>query len=253
MAKENLILVHSFPTNSILLSGFIDYLDQFFNVYFIDLPGFHKDKPPLPNPSLTSYSIYLQKQIEQLNLPSYILGGVSFGFLIVNQLNVSNECKAILAMEPFINAQNLNISSPKRIFYQTLIKIVQQLKVVDIIWRTSFLNSVLVWITKQTADRIRIVTEHIHPQTFLQTALQILSYQQTPQFHSLPYVLAINPHDQTVNVPQITQIFKDHCRKLFIIETQVDHYPQQMNKEYFNKTINRTDLLRMIKWVNSKP
>src|SRR5262245_1413182 len=36
MTKEKLILVHSFPTNSILLSGLTDYLSDYLEVYWID-------------------------------------------------------------------------------------------------------------------------------------------------------------------------------------------------------------------------
>jgi len=52
---ENLILVNAFYTNSILLKGLIDYLKKYFNVYFIDLPGFAKDAPPLKEISINLY------------------------------------------------------------------------------------------------------------------------------------------------------------------------------------------------------
>ncbi len=37
--KENLVLVNAFLTNSLVLRGLIDYLNNFFRVHFIDLPG----------------------------------------------------------------------------------------------------------------------------------------------------------------------------------------------------------------------
>src|SRR3989338_8142785 len=45
--KPHLVLVHSFPTNSNILSGLIEFLEQYFTVHFIDLPGFTKQIPPL--------------------------------------------------------------------------------------------------------------------------------------------------------------------------------------------------------------
>lgn len=58
MKKENLVLLHSFPTNSILLSGYIEYLSD----YFIDLPGFTKVVPPTLRNTLIMTFLFLVKQ-----------------------------------------------------------------------------------------------------------------------------------------------------------------------------------------------
>ena len=39
MSKPNLILINGFAINKFLIKGFIAYLEQFFKVYVIDLPG----------------------------------------------------------------------------------------------------------------------------------------------------------------------------------------------------------------------
>lgn len=44
--RENLVLLHSFPTNSIIFTDLIRYLNNFFVVHFIDLPGFTRSTPP---------------------------------------------------------------------------------------------------------------------------------------------------------------------------------------------------------------
>lgn len=78
MSKNNLVLVHSFPTNSTLLNGFTEFLEDFFNVYFIDLPGFNIDVSPMKDISFDNYSKFVENKIKQLQLDNYFLGGVSF-------------------------------------------------------------------------------------------------------------------------------------------------------------------------------
>ena len=102
MEKENLVLLHSFPTNSILLSGYIEYLSDSFNVYFIDLPGFTKAVPPLERVTFAGYYDFVGRKIKELDLDSYLVEGISFGFAIVNHLNHDRKCKGIIAIEPFI-------------------------------------------------------------------------------------------------------------------------------------------------------
>jgi len=85
-AKENLVLVNAFLTNSLVLRGLIDYLGKYFRVHFIDLPGFIRDIPPLSEISLENYASYVRRRIDELDLDSYLLGGISFGFAVVSHL-----------------------------------------------------------------------------------------------------------------------------------------------------------------------
>lgn len=113
--KPHLVLVHSFPTNSVLLHGLEEFLSDYFSVHFIDLPGFHKDSPPFERKiTLKKFSDYLDQKISELKADKYIAGGVSFGFLVVNNAKLDKRCKAILAMEPFVNTKCLNFSFWKK-------------------------------------------------------------------------------------------------------------------------------------------
>jgi len=75
MIKENLVFVHSFPTNSRALKGLIDYLNSYFNVIPIDLPGFVKEAPALQTISLKSYSDYVDRKVLELDLERFYMGG----------------------------------------------------------------------------------------------------------------------------------------------------------------------------------
>ena len=110
--KENLILVHSFPTNSILLKGFIGYIDDYFNVYPIDLPGFRKDIKPLQKITIDSYSKFVEEKVKKLNLDDFLIGGISFGFIVVNNAKIDKKCKGIIAIEPYVNSKSLRMSWP---------------------------------------------------------------------------------------------------------------------------------------------
>ena len=74
MTTENLVLVHSFPTNSILLKGLVEFLNDHFNLYFIDLPGFTQKSPPIQQITIDNYSAYVEKYINNLKIDHYILG-----------------------------------------------------------------------------------------------------------------------------------------------------------------------------------
>jgi pimeloyl-ACP methyl ester carboxylesterase len=81
MKKPHLLLVHSFPTNSVLLYGLEEFLADYFTVHFIDLPGFHKDNPPFHDSiTIQKFSNYLDKKILELDATEYIVGGVSWFF-----------------------------------------------------------------------------------------------------------------------------------------------------------------------------
>ena len=100
-----MLLIHSFPTNSIIIAGLKDYLDDYFETELIDLPGFNSNFQPNKKISLDYYSNYLENYIKENDIKNYWLGGVSFGFLVANNVKHVNGCQGLFAIEPFINNQ----------------------------------------------------------------------------------------------------------------------------------------------------
>src|SRR4030042_5329233 len=113
-AKENLVLVNAFLTNSLVLRGLIDYLGKYFRVHFIDLPGFVRDIPPLPKLTLEDYAAYVQRRIDDLDLNSYLLGGISFGFAVISHLDPGERCKGVVAITPFLCSRWLTLGLVKK-------------------------------------------------------------------------------------------------------------------------------------------
>jgi pimeloyl-ACP methyl ester carboxylesterase len=247
-AKEDLVIVHSFPTNSNLLGGFYDYLGTFFNVHPIDLPGFSKTTPPLREISIPNYAHYVEDQLEELNLDSFILGGVSFGFAVVNKVAPDKKCLGLLAMEPYLNAESLHLGAQKRLTYKGLLRLASASGLGAKAWGSPFLNRFISSLLHYPVGRIETMTGQIDARTFLDTAQIILDNTNQPRFTELPHALVVNPSDATVNYDHLVGIFRRGVGNLHIVHTQVDHYPKDMSPEYFRERINEEDILDMIDW-----
>lgn len=247
-ARENLVLVHSFPTNSNLLAGFYEYLGCYFNVCPIDLPGFTRGTPPLDVISIPNYAQFVQNQIQNLSLGRYLLGGISFGFAVVNSIVLDQRCKGLLAMEPYLNLDSLDMSTGKRFIYRSLLKLADVSGLIEKLWGSKALNILLGAMIGYPSDRIEALTSQVHARTFLKTAQVILENTDPPKFHDLPYALAINPSDCTVNYDQLVNTFRRGVSSLHLVHTQVDHYPKDMTPNYFKERIKSEDIWGMIDW-----
>jgi pimeloyl-ACP methyl ester carboxylesterase len=243
MSKPHLILVHSFPTNSIILGGLIDFLQDHFTVHFIDLPGFTRAVPPLERVTMDAYADFLRRQIEALGLAEYILGGISFGFLVVNHLSPGPGCKCILAMEPFLGKSTLRLGRFTRFALTVVLSAVLSLHAERLLWRSSWFRRQLS--DKDTDHRIDCVLTEIDPRTFLSTARFLLNWNRPVTFHDIRYVLFINPDDGTIAAETVTQVFQTSVAKLLVSSNSVDHYPKDISKEYFANHIPYGEIERI--------
>lgn len=119
MTKENLVIVHSFPTNSIVLHNLTAYIEEYYKVYFIDLLGFTLNSP-LEEINIRNYSHALDEKIGELGIKNYIIAGISFGFWVASEAELKG-AKAIIAVEPYIGYKSLRIGGFKRFSYFLLI------------------------------------------------------------------------------------------------------------------------------------
>lgn len=248
--KENLILVHSFPTDSILLRSVKNYLNEFFNVYFIDLPGFKKNVPALFKISFKEYSKFVEKEIDKFKIEDYILAGISFGFYVVNDVNVDKKCKAIIAIEPYIGVEGLKINPIEQKLIDELLKDITDLNLAELIWKSVHLPKIFKLLSGRSASEIKTLISQIDANTFFKTAELIFETHELPKFKSLPYVLVINPNDQTVNSVFVFKTFKNNVKDLFVIETRVEHYPKKITVNYLQERIADLDVYKMIRWIN---
>lgn len=251
--KPHLVLVHSFPTNSILLQGLNQFLSDYFTVHFIDLPGFHKNSPPLKGTvTLKKFSNYLDQRITELDADEYIVGGVSFGFLVINNARLDARCKAILAIEPFINSQCLNIPFWKRRIYSVLavaVKVVSFFQLEKRIWESVRFHNYLQHTADYPIERVLTIIQHLDARTFFSVTRIIMNYRERPKFHALPHFLIGNFADNTINFSAAVEIFIKHLHELHITSVPVEHYPKELTKHYFQTRIPQEHIHRMVACV----
>jgi len=232
-----------------------EFLSDFFIVHFIDLPGFHRNSPPFDGKiSLEKFSQYLDQEIEKLDVDEYIVGGVSFGFLVVNNAKLDRRCKAILAIEPFINSRSLNASLRKGYAALSLLmKILLFFHIEKTIWKAKWFSEYLHNESNYPQERIEMIINHIDAQTFFSVATLLMSYKKEPLFHTeIPYYLIGNFEDKTVNFDSIVEIFKKSISQLNIISVPIDHYPVDPTKKYFEKKIPAETMHQIIVSLSQK-
>jgi pimeloyl-ACP methyl ester carboxylesterase len=249
--KQNLVIVHSFPTNSLILKGFYDFLRDYFNVYPIDLPGFIKEIKPMKTIELENYAQYVKKEIKKLKLESYWIAGVSFGFVVVNLVKDKKHCKGILAIEPYLGTASLNLSISQKVLFVLMISVLRFFNVFYRAWHSPYFQKrFLFGSSARVNDKIKGYLNEIDARTFFETAKILLINKNHGCFlKNCPYILVINKHDGSVLADQIIHKFKTEARNLSIIHTSAAHFPKDMSKKYFRKNIQKGEIEKMLEFM----
>jgi len=251
--KENLVLVNAYLTNSLVLKGLIDYLSEYFNVYFIDLPGFIQDIPPLAQISIGNYAEYVRKRLERLNLKSFILGGISFGFLVASHMPRDRKCKGLIAIAPYINSRSLKLGFLKMSVYSVLVHLTLALNLSAKIWESRHFHRAFHWYSDYPADRINNLLSHMDGRTFFETARIIMRHRKPCPFHELPYVLIISSSDKTIKNDPLLELFPKNVENLKVLEVDTDHYPLDISPDYFRERIPEDKIKDIVFFVSGKP
>ena len=240
--KENLVLVNAFLTNSLVLRGLIDYLSNFFHVHFIDLPGFVRDIPPLPEVTLENYAVYVERQIDSLDLDSYLLGGISFGFAVISHLNPGERCKGVVAITPFLDSRCLNLGLLKKSTYSLLVRLTLAFDLPSKIWNHRLFHRVFHWYSDYPADRIETLLKQMEGRTFFETARIILTHRQPCRFQDLPHVLILSHSDRTIKNGPMLELFEEKIDRLKVVRAGIEHYPLEVSQDYFQSRFAREDI-----------
>lgn len=249
--KENLVLVNAFYTNSVILKGLIDFLGDSFTVYFIDLPGFSIDAPPLEDISVKGFVRYVRRRIDELGLKHFVLGGISFGFLVANSIPLNEDCLGILGISPYLNWKSLKFKSLKMLAYRFMTGFFSKTGLSRRVWKTRALHRFAHAYSRYPSSRVDMILEHMDGKTFFKTGWMILNGRDSGVFHDLPYVLIINKDDTTIDFEYTTGVFRDNISKLLIMETRIDHFPAETSKEYFRERIGRGEIDRALAFIRS--
>ncbi len=253
-SKLDLVLIQGFPANQSLSAGVIEYMNEYFNVYFINFPGFHKVNPPIENLSFEKLCQNIENEIEKLNLDNYILAGISMGFLIANSIKIDeSKVLAIMGLAPFLGKDYLQMGSFKKTSRRALLNVNKQLRVGEKMWEQKmfkkFLSSIL---SKEKGTLIEIIVDECQPQSFFGTAQIVMSLNYTPNFKNVPYIVLINEQDETIKAKETIEVYKKNIakEKLYMIYTDLPHYPKDTSYEYLKQKITSEYFEKVYSFLN---
>lgn len=243
MTRPHLVLLHSFPTNSVLLRGLIEFLDDYFTVHFVDLPGFTRQVPPLEDVSIQGYAEFLRNRIDSLALPEYLLGGISFGFLVANFFPPGPECKGILAIEPLLGVASMRMKRRKQLILRTLLSSILMSHSERRVWNSAWFRRRI--LASASPSRSETLLRELDPHTFFATAELLLRWDRPISFHPIRYVLLFNPNDTTIKAEYVRRVFESEVPELLISTNSIDHYPDTISKDYFVGKFSVSELERI--------
>ncbi len=243
--KPDLVLVHSFYANSILLRGLGDFLSDEFRVHFVDLPGFAAHEPPLAEVTLDGFARHVEGRVRELGLGDYVIAGISFGFTVVCRMDLPPGCRGILAIFPFLGASSLALRRRKKLFYQVVVNAAAVTRIGGAIWNTRLLERFAFWWSSYPDERVRIILDHMDGRTFFATAQLILNRGPGVRFQDRPHVLILNPRDTTVRSDYCRRAMEEELADLCVVETDMDHYPFEPTADYFRARFAAGDIARV--------
>jgi pimeloyl-ACP methyl ester carboxylesterase len=249
VTKENLIVVPGFGTNSHLFGELSQYLNDFFQVYFIDLPGFSTAIPPLSKITMQNYAQFVVDKIKELKLNHYLIAGMSLGFGVINRIQFDNKCKGILGIGPYLGEASINPTvKAKMAFKSSLLDLICFFHLYQLAWQTRLFKNFLQKICLNRKLSEFILTE-VDPRTYFETARLIFHYRQKPSFEPQPHVLIINKKDDSISYDFLAKQMKEQIEKLLIIHTDMAHNPPELSQEYFAAKLPQKQILRLLRFI----
>lgn len=230
--RPHLVLIASFPTNHEILDEFVRFLRRRFEVHFVDLPGFHPEEPRITERTLEAYLAHLRKRIEKLGLASYILGGISFGFLLASQLE-DERCTGLLAIEPTIGSVSLRLTALERMRNRLLVT-AARLGLHSTIWRSAWFRKAMER-SLCPAEHVDATLSQIDPKAFFDALGIILMTKKVSLASRKPVCLIVNRDDAVVSTPVVKETFITSYPRLLILETTMDHYPANITQSHFER------------------
>jgi len=246
--KDNLIYINGFAANKEILKNLILLFEEVFNIYVIDLPGFYNN-PRIKKANLKNITDYLDKKIKKLKLKNYIIGGLSLGYLVATKTNAIKKAKAILALYPYLNTKNLNLSNLQVNINKAILKIILKNKsFYELAWNSGFVKK-LMQFNKYNERIIESLIKSCDAKLFFETAYLLLNYNKKHVFDNKPYVLIVNDNDELINTKFTIPIFKENIEKLLIIKSSTPHVPKKLTKSYFRKSFTKQKIKKLKEFI----
>jgi esterase/lipase len=248
--KNSFILIPSFSTNSLILKGLISRLSDYFKVYPLDYSGYRSNTPPLNDYSIQNVVEKLEKDIENLNLNSYVIGGVSMGYLFTNKIKANKKCNGIVAMFPLVSDKTINIKPIKKSAFQIGLNVVRLSKIYDLIWRSKHFKKI--FINKYfPKDISKIMSDEINPRSFFEITNLILNKKYEIQINTTPHVIIINDYDYAIKSSITMSILESKIPNKMIIKSDMPHNPNSLDKKVFDKYLDDTKMKNIVKYFDN--
>jgi len=163
--KVPLILLSGEGVDRILMKDVLLLLNKYFEVHYIEIPGFIDSVPPLQDLSYKELVKYFQNEIDFVGKnKKYILGSVSLGYLFLPGLKVNKNCVGYLPIFPCAGRDALDANFFIKYVGLYSIKLLEFLKLQDWVWNTTFFQKYLLYSVSST--QLKIVDKEIDHKTW---------------------------------------------------------------------------------------
>ena len=209
-------------------------------------PRIHQIFSPLEKISLKNFSAHVRNKIEEFGLDSFILGGISFGFLVANGVATDSRCLGTAAILPYLNSSSLKLKPAKRNAYRILVRFVLSFNLSNWVWESQVCRKLATWYSVYPPERVDVIFDEMDGKTFFETSRIILENAAACRIRNRPTALFLSEGDGTIDNEYVTGLFSSRIRDLLIVRTQIAHYPERVDKAYFQERIAAADMGRMI-------
>jgi len=249
-AKINFVFCGGIGGGQHTLQGLVDYLSEAFNVFYFELPGLGLAEKPLSRVSIKTLSENVEKRLSGLNLDSYILAGGSFVFRVINEIPFSNKCLGIVGVVPYINSTYLKLPKLKILRQSLQLGLVSRLKLHTWLWNSLYFRRVL--LNTYGEEALEIILKECDRRTFFESVRIVLSDKSEMKLSSYPYAIILSKNDSSIKFDQTIDFFRQNASKLLIFESEMEHYPINANKDYFEESLPKSILSDLVEYFTSQ-
>ena len=252
MNKINIIFISSFPTNNEILHGLFDFLNDYFNVISIEIPGFSKNLAPLAKPSFKNVTSYIQNQISNQKIDSYWLGCASMSYFICKELikdiEINKKCKGILAFAPYINSNFLS-KEKRRKFNLIIFNTILFFRLHHSILRTKLFKKFLLK-NQYPKNIVEYMIKYMDTKTLFLLAKEVLTCKVKLEKLDKPHVVLVNEKDDFIDTNKTISEYRKKIKNILILKFQGKHCPEDASKKYFEYLLSKKDMKKIMGFIN---
>lgn len=217
----------------------------------MELPGLHPDHRPFKKQNLLSYVDYADKQLRQYiknkAIENYVLCGLSFGYLVANQMPYDKKCLGVVALLPYLGRKSLGIS--KKEFWELYIgtRILSFRPFAQRFWETKYLHARLS--QRMSQHQLQICKRDFDPVTYFALGNYLMRIKEVSIRKDYKQVLILSTKDEMLKWKYIENRFRSEVLDLQVYKVKLSHYPKFMTKEEVEKELSPGLLDKIAKFL----